>query len=81
MYGVGYGMKKTTIYLPDELKAEVERLASERHCTEAEIIRDAVASIVASSRPPAPTIPLFADELSDPTIAERVDELLDGFGQ
>lgn len=74
-------MKRTTIYLPDDLKAEVERLAAAANCTEAEVIRDAIATKIASLPPPAPRVPLFEDELIDPTIAERVDEILDGFGQ
>jgi hypothetical protein len=29
MYGMRYGMIKTTVYLPAELKAQIERLAAE----------------------------------------------------
>jgi hypothetical protein len=43
-------MKKTTVYLPDDLKSER----------------------------PRPRLPLFSSD--DPTLAERVDEELPGFG-
>ncbi len=78
-YGIMYGVKRTTVYLPEELKAALERLAHERGCTEAALIREAVRSLAESSRPPDPTLPLFTG--SDPTLAERVDEELQGFGE
>lgn len=75
-----YGMKKTTIYLPEELKAELERLAGEVGKSEAELIRDAIKQLVRNATPPKPRLPLF--ESGDPTLAERVDkELAGGFGQ
>jgi hypothetical protein len=37
-----YGMKRTTVYLPDELKVRLEAEAQRRGVTEAEIIRLAV---------------------------------------
>jgi len=37
-----YGMKRTTIYLPDDLKARLEAEAQRRGVTEAEIVRVAV---------------------------------------
>ena len=37
-----YGMKRTTIYLPEEMKARVEAEAARRRITEAEFIRRAV---------------------------------------
>lgn len=75
-----YGMKRTTIYLPDELKAALERTAAAQGKTEAEIVRSAVANATAQHAHPAPTLPLFTS--GDPTLAERVDEVLaDGFGE
>ena len=76
-----YGMKKSTIYLPDELKRALERIASEGGCSEAEIIRSALQAAVDQRRRPRPRIPLFAAGPVDPTAAERVDELLQGFGE
>ena len=74
-----YGMVKTTIYLPDELKRQIERTAREKGRSEADVIRDAISAAIA---PPAaqPRIPLVRSGLGDPSIASRVDELLDEFG-
>jgi plasmid stability protein len=75
-----YGMKRTTVYLPDELKAALERAAAAEGRSEAEIVRSAVASATAEHAYPRPRLPLF--ESGDPTLAERVDEeLADGFGE
>jgi len=76
-----YGVKRTTIYLPDAMKAAIELAAIEEGRTEADIIREAVAAALASRLRPQPRIPLVEGGLGDPTIAERVDELLaEGFG-
>jgi len=75
-----YGMKRTTIYLPDDLKAALERTATAEGRSEAEIVRSALASATASHAYPPPQLPLF--ESGDPTLAERVDEeLARGFGE
>lgn len=72
-------MRKTTVYLPEELKASLERAAHQEGCSEAEFIRDAVrARVEDRSRPPV--VPLSRG-IGDPTYAERVDELLAGFGE
>lgn len=74
-----YGMKRTTIYLPDDLKAALERTAAAEGKSEAEIVRSAVAAATEENAYPAPTLPLF--ESGDPALAERVDEeLAAGFG-
>jgi hypothetical protein len=75
-----YGMRKTTVYLPDELKAAIERLAALTRRSEAEVIRDALATAVIDSTPPRPRLPLSASGLGDPRLSERVDEALEGFG-
>jgi hypothetical protein len=76
MYGV---MHKTTLYLPDELKAAVQRLAAETGRTEAAIIREGIELAILRHTPPPPTIPIFVSD--DPHLAERVDEHLAGFGE
>ena len=75
-------MKQTTIYLPDELKRRLERAAQQDHRSEASIVRDAIDEAL-RRRNVAPTVPLFSDGWGDPTLAERVDELLaeTAFGQ
>ena len=71
-------MKKTTVYLPDDLKAALERAAAEKGKSEAELIRKAVEELVRGLERPRPRLPLFSS--GDPTLAERVDEELRGFG-
>lgn len=70
-------MEKTTVYLPDELKAQLRRVARLRGVSEATVIRDAIRAAVTDTRP-APRGGLF--ESTEP-IAARADELLKGFGE
>jgi len=78
MYGT---MKKTTLYLPNELKDQLETVARAEGRSEAGIIRDAIAAAVGVRRPPQPRVPLPGVTLGDPHVAERADELLEGFGE
>jgi hypothetical protein len=71
-------MIKTTVYLPDELKEALTRLAAQRRCSEADLLREAVATLTAVTDAPAPTLPLFRS--AGPSIAEDVDHALEGFG-
>ena len=80
MYGNLYGMHKTTLYLPDELKAALQRYARQRGTSEAEVVREALAKLIDSGSRPRPRVPLTDQGLGDPTVAERTDELLEGFG-
>ena len=73
-----YGMRRTTVYLPDGLKSTLARAAKEEHRTEADLIREGV-ELLLRSRQPEPQLPLFAS--GQPDLAERADELLDGFGE
>ena len=75
-----YGMKKTTIYLPDDLKAALERVAAAEGQSEAELIRAALRDKLGGATSPRPKVPLTPAGLGDPGLAERVDELLAGFG-
>jgi hypothetical protein len=74
-------MKKTTLYLPDDLKRRVETIARQEGRSEADVLRDAIAAAVAGRRAPAPRVPLPGVSLGDPTIAERADDLMKGFGE
>jgi predicted nucleic acid-binding protein len=75
-----YGMVKTTIYLPEKLRASLKRRAEEENRSEAEIIREAIRKAVAVRRRVRPRIPLSVEGLGDSTIADKVDELLLDFG-
>jgi metal-responsive CopG/Arc/MetJ family transcriptional regulator len=68
---------KTTVYLPDDLKAAVKRAAKRRGVSEAEIIRDSIRRGVGGDKP-RPRGALYSGR--EP-IAHRVDELLDGLGE
>lgn len=73
-------MKKTTVYLPEELKAALERAAAAEQRSEAELIRQAIReAVLHRDRAPAPKVPLF--QSGDPMLAERVEEALEGFGE
>jgi hypothetical protein len=74
-------MKKTTLYLPDELKSSLERLAASEKRSEAEIVRRAISVAVANAAPPKPRLPITRLALGDPSVAECVDDLLHGFGR
>ncbi len=81
MYGTTYGVRKTTVYLPEELKAGVERVAREQRRSEADVIRSAVAAYTARERP-RPRLPLASGTAVPTNVAERVDEVLaEGFGR
>jgi hypothetical protein len=70
-----YGVQKTTVYLPDDLKAAVTREARRRGVAEAEVIRSAIAAAMTR---PKPRGGLFA---SEKPLAEDVEALLAGFGE
>ena len=73
-----YGMQKTTVYLPEDLKAALMRAAQETGQSEAELIREGIKLAIERCQVPAPTIPIFVS--ADPTFAEHADEHLKGFG-
>jgi len=75
-----YVMKKTTVYLPDELKHGVARAADASGLSEAEVIRKGIQSAVDRYTAPPLRAPLF--DSGDPTTWRRADdELLEGFGE
>lgn len=65
---------KTTLYLPDDLKVEIQREARRRATSEAEVIRSALRAGLARPKPRGAVF-------DAPPFADRVDELLEGFGQ
>ena len=74
-----YGMKKTTVYLPEDLKSALGRVAAQKWRSEAELIRETIRDLVRDSEPPRPRLPLFSSD--DPTLARRFEEELRGFGE
>ncbi len=73
-----YGVKRTTIYLPDGLKATLARAAEEEGRTEADLVREGVERLL-QARQPEPRLPLFSS--GKPRLAENAEELVTGFGE
>ena len=67
------------MYLPNGLNAALERAAATQGLSEMEFIREAVRSLTQALEPPRSRAPLFSG--GDPTLAERFDEELRGFGE
>jgi hypothetical protein len=74
-----YGMQKTTVYIPDDVKRALEQAAAARGISEAELIREALRMLTSKAVPPRPRLPLFKS--GKPRLAERVDDALSGFGE
>lgn len=72
-------MVKTTVYLPDELKDALGRVAQQTGRSEADLVREAISALTRATAAPKPRLPLFAS--GDPTLAERVEDALEGFGE
>ena len=71
-------MTKTKVYLPPELKRALKRVAAQRRCSEAELLREAVSRLTGEADAPMPRLPLFRS--TGPSIAEDIDRELEGFG-
>ena len=78
-YGTVGGMEKTTVYLSSEQKRALGRAARIEGRSEADLIREGIEAVTARHRLAEPTLPLFESGLPD--LADRTDELLDGFGE
>lgn len=72
-------MKKVVVYLPDNLDSALERVAKCRGQSREELVIEAVRNLVRKAERPKPRLPLFSS--GDPTLAERFDEELKGFGE
>ncbi len=76
-----YGVKRTTIYLTETQKQELETIAARTRQTEAQLIREGVDHVIELNQPrkrkPGPLLALDDPVLDDP---ERVEEALEGFG-
>lgn len=78
-YGTMGGMRKTTVYLPDDLKDALEQTAKASGRSEAELIREGIRLIAESAPAPPPRLALF--DSGAPDLAERLDDYLEGFGE
>jgi hypothetical protein len=81
-YGTMYGVKRTTIYLTDAQKQELEVLSERTTRTESDLIREGVDQVLDAHRVPRRKPgALFA--LSDPVLDDpnRAEEALEGFGE
>jgi len=74
-----YGMQKTTVYIPRDVKRALGQAAAARGVSEAELIREALRTLTSKTTPPGPRLPLFKS--GKPRLAERVDEALAEFGE
>ncbi len=72
-------MEKTTVYLTTAQKRALARAAKASGRSEADLIRDGIETVTNRHQTAEPTLPLFESGQSD--LAERVDDLLDGFGE
>lgn len=74
-------MTRTTVYLPDHVKAKLTAAAARRGRSEAELIRESIERLLADE--PAlrkPHLGVFSS--GDPDFAARSDEILaEGFGR
>ena len=72
-----YGMKRTTVYFPEEMKARLEAEAAKRGVSEAELIREAVDKEMRRNRS-------FAGIVTGETggvTSENLHEHMEGFGE
>lgn len=74
-----YGMQKTTVYIPEDVKRVLGHVAAARGMSEAQLIREALQALTSQTAPPRPRLPLFKS--GKPRLAEGVDKALAGFGE
>jgi Arc/MetJ-type ribon-helix-helix transcriptional regulator len=72
-------MDKTTVYLPKDLRQALRRAARSTRRSEADLIREGIGLVTGAHRAAEARLPLF--ESGQPDLAERLDELLGGFGE
>ncbi|MGC2190964.1 MAG: CopG family transcriptional regulator [Candidatus Dormiibacterota bacterium] len=72
-------MRKTTVYLTEELKNSLRRQANVSGRSEAELIREAIEAQVRGADQLRPRGRLFAS--GDPLLSDRAEDALLGFGE
>jgi predicted transcriptional regulator len=73
-----YGVKRTTIYLPEDMKSRLEREAARRQITEAELIRRAVDNELHRR---APRGGIISGGPEDGITGANLHEHMEGFGE
>jgi hypothetical protein len=73
------GMEKTTVYLTQAQKRALAQAARVSGRSEADLIREGIDTVTVRHSVAEPTLPLFDSGSAD--LAERVDDLLVGFGE
>lgn len=74
-------MVKTTVYLPEDLKYALGRVAASRGASEAEVIRAAIQSLVDAEPQPRPRGALFDSRGAFDDIDWSANDHLEGFGE
>ena len=81
-YGTIYGVKRTTIYLTDVQKQELELLSERTTRTESDLIREGLDQVLdthrLTRRKPGALFTLSDPVLDDP---DRAEQALEGFGE
>lgn len=72
-------MVKTTVYLPDDMKAALARAAARAHTSEADLIRSAIGRLLGVSTRPRPRFGQYRGEAL--SVAGIDAALADGFGE
>ncbi len=72
-------MERTTVYLTESQKRDLERAARISGRSEADLIREGVDVVTRRHQVAEPTLPLFESGLPD--LADHVDSALEGFGE
>jgi hypothetical protein len=70
---------KTTVYLPEDVKQQLARMATETGRSEAELIRQALVTLTTAAGRPRPRGSLFDSGTGG--LADDVDEALAGLGE
>ena len=78
MYVARYGMKRTTLYFPDDLETDLETEAPRRGTTEADIVRHAVDREL---RRRAPRGGFMTEGPEDGVSGANLHDHMEGFGR
>lgn len=71
-------MVKTSVYLDEDQKADLEKVVSLTGRSQADLIRDGIEQVVAQHLRKRPAMTAHA---TGATVLDRVDELMEGFGR